>query len=107
VVQTNTNPSLNFYLLLFLKKISASQKCNVCQNLVVLDPMERDEVDSERNARQIGSQLQCWAVVEEEKLPLVGVVPSVDPQRVTRHSHVGVGSPHLLPSDWRRSEPLT
>ena len=31
---------------------------------------------------RILASVMCWAVLEEEELPLIGVVPSVDFQRV-------------------------
>lgn len=52
---------------------------------------------------RIPASALCWAVKEEEELPLVGVVPGVDslleslPKPEPRGSHVGMESP-LSPS---------
>lgn len=40
-----------------------------------------EEIQSETPSSQGASFITCWAVTEQEELPLAGVVPSVHPFR--------------------------
>lgn len=42
---------------------------------------EMEEIQSETPSSQGASFITCWAVTEQEELPLAGVIPSVHPFR--------------------------